>query len=338
MLSYYPNMGNYVYSHFVHNSDSYGGVKMSLVKKEAYYNSSTGVNKIRALIWYDDEIDHVAVFQIAHGVGEHIGRYDDFAKFLASKGFVVCGNDHIGHGKSVNSEDELGFTAEEEGYRRFVDDMHILHNIMHKRYPELPYFLFGHSMGSFCARLYAGAFGSELSGLIICGTGQVPSGFDFLVNSLSALARKMGPRTVNHALASSLNKFSCFGIRDKTSDLDWLSFDKQNVENYKNDPLCGHELSMAGIRDLCSVGILASDKLWPATVPTDLPILIISGAKDPIGFNGKGPVAVADALKVTGHEPEIIVYPHCRHEILNEEEYKEKVYLDILGWLNSVLF
>lgn len=311
---------------------------MSLVKKEAYFNSSTGVNNIRTLIWYDDEVDSVGVFQIAHGVSEHIGRYDDFAKFLASKGFVVCGNDHIGHGKSVNSEDELGFTCEEEGYRRFIDDMHILHNIMHKRYPTLPYFLFGHSMGSFCARLYAGTFGEELAGLIICGTGQIPSGLDFLVNTLSYLTRRVGPKKVNHALASSLNKFSCFGIKDKTSDLDWLSFDKENVENYKNDPLCGCELSMAGIRDLCSVAVLASDKLWPATVPTDLPILIISGAKDPIGFSGKGPVAVADALKITGHEPEIILYPHCRHEILNEGEYKDKIYFDILSWLNTVLF
>lgn len=311
---------------------------MALIKKEAYFNSSTGVNKIRTLIWLDDEVEHCAVFQISHGVSEHIGRYDDFAKFLASKGFIVCGNDHIGHGKSVNSEDELGFTAEKDGYRRFVDDMHILYSIMHKRYPELPYFLFGHSMGSFCARVYASTFGADLAGLILCGTGQIPSSLDFMVNTLSDLCDKFGPKTVNHTVASSLNKFSCFGIKDKTSDLDWLSFDKENVEKYAADPLCGFELSLAGIRDLCSIAIIASDKMWPVTIPTSLPVLIISGAKDPIGFNGKSPVAVADLLKETGHEPEVIVYPHCRHEILNEGESKEKVYLDILGFLNTVLF
>ena len=124
---------------------------MAIIKKEAYFNSSTGVNKIRTLIWQDDEVAPVAVFQIAHGVAEHIGRYDHFARFLASNGFVVCGNDHIGHGKSVACEADLGFTAEKEGYRRFVDDMHILYKIMHKRYPELPYYLFGHSMGGFAA-------------------------------------------------------------------------------------------------------------------------------------------------------------------------------------------
>ena len=124
---------------------------MSIIKKEAYFYSSTGVNKIRTLIWHDDDVEPVAVIQIAHGVCEHIDRYDDFARFLASKGYVVCGNDHIGHGKSVESMEDLGFTAEKEGYRRFVDDMHILYSIMRHKYPELPYFLFGHSMGSLCA-------------------------------------------------------------------------------------------------------------------------------------------------------------------------------------------
>ena len=310
---------------------------MSIIKKEAYFNSSTGVNKIRTLIWQDDEVTPVAVFQISHGVCEHINRYDDFARFLASKGYIVCGNDHIGHGKSVESEEDLGYTAEKEGYRRFVDDMHILYNIMHTKYPELPYFLFGHSMGSLCARVYASTFGSQLSGLILCGTAQVPSGLDFFINTLENAVAKFGPRTVNHALASMLNKFSSLSVQDKTSELDWLSVNKDNVEAYRNDPLCGQELTLAGLRDLASIGILASDKLWPATIPTDLPVMIIGGANDPVGFNGKGPIDCADSLTEVGIDPTVIIYPCCRHEILNED-CKETVYFDILGWLNSILF
>ncbi len=309
---------------------------MAIIKKEAYFNSSTGVNKIRTLIWTDDEVKPIAVFQIAHGVCEHIDRYDDFARFLASKGYVVCGNDHIGHGKSVENDADLGFTAEKEGYRRFVDDMHILYSIMHKRYPELPYFLFGHSMGSLCARVYASTFGTELAGLIICGTAQVPSGLEFMIDTLENLVQKFGPRTINHAMASSLNKFSSLMISDKTSDLDWLSINKENVENYKNDPLCGQELTLAGMRDLASIGILASDKMWPSTVPFDLPIMIISGALDPVGFNGKGPLDCAEALQESGHEPLVIIYPCCRHEILNED-CKERIYLDILGFASDIL-
>lgn len=309
---------------------------MAIVKKEAYFNSSTGVNKIRTLIWMDDQVEAVGVFQIAHGVCEHIDRYDDFAKFLASNGFIVCGNDHIGHGKSVNDEDELGFTAEKDGYRRFVDDMHILYSIMHKRYPALPYFLFGHSMGSLCARVYASSFGSELSGLIICGTAQVPSGLDFSINTLDKLVEAFGPRTVNHTVAGLLNKFSSLSISDRTSDLDWLSVNRENVKKYAEDPLCGFELSLAGVRDLAAIGILASDSMWPATIPTDLPVMIISGAMDPVGANGKGPIACSDSLVESGHDPLVIIYPGCRHEILNED-CKEKVYFDVLGWLKEIL-
>lgn len=307
---------------------------MAIIKKEAYYNSSTGVNKIRALIWYDDEVELKGVFQIAHGVSEHIGRYDHFARFLASNGYVVCGNDHLGHGKSVNCPEDLGFTAEEDGFRRFVDDMHILYNIMHKRYPDLKYYLFGHSMGSFCARVYASTFGDELSGLIICGTGQAPQGLEFLPNTLRELTERFGPRTKNSAIAGALNKASSLFIKDKTSELDWLSRNKKNVEAYRDDELCGIELTVAGVRDLVSVMALACDKLWPATIRQGLPIFIISGAEDPIGMNGRGPVSCADSLILYGHDPQVIVYPCMRHEILNEED-NEKVYLDILGFLNS---
>lgn len=309
---------------------------MAIQKKEAYFNSSTGINRIRTLIWEDDEVTPKGVVQIAHGVAEHIGRYDDFAKFLASNGFVVCGNDHIGHGKSVDDIEDLGFTAEKDGYRRFVDDMHILYSIMHKRYPELPYILFGHSMGSLCARLYASAFGTELSGLVICGTAQIPSGLDFTISTLDKLVEKFGPRTVNSKIAGLLNKSYSVGIPDRSSDLDWLSVNRDNIKKYADDPLCGQELSLAGLRDLMAVGILAGDKMWPVTVPTDLPILIISGAQDPVGNNGKGVIACADSLTETGHNPTVILYPGYRHEILNED-CKDKVYGDVLGWLGEIL-
>lgn len=307
---------------------------MAIIKKEAYFNSSTGVNKIRTLIWYDDSVELKAVFQIAHGVCEHIARYEEFALFLAKNGYVVCGNDHLGHGKSIESEADLGFTAEKEGYRRFVDDMHILYTIMHRRYPDLPYYLFGHSMGSLCARVYASTFGYELAGLILCGTAQIPSGLGMFVDTIENAVSKFGPRTVNHTLASMLNKVSSLSVSDKQTDLDWLSLNKKNVEDYIKDPLCGQELSLAGIRDLATIGILACDKMWPATVPVGLPILIIGGALDPVGQNGKGPIACADSLVDAGHEPTVLIYPCCRHEILNEDS-KEKIFNDILGWLGQ---
>ena len=307
---------------------------MAIIKKEAYFISSTGVNKIRCNIWEDDEQDKKAVFQIAHGVSEHIDRYDDFARFLASNGFVVCANDHLGHGKSVESLDDLGFFAEEDGDLRMIDDMHILTLIMKKRYPGLPYILFGHSMGSFCARSYAAAFGTELSGLILCGTGELPSSAVVLEEPIRFLCKKLGARTeISNAI---FDKISTLAIKGKKTDKDWLSVNEQNVIDYIADPLCGVGLKLGGVRDLLSLANTVCSTEWPSLVPAGLPILIISGANDPVGLNGKGVIAVCDNLESAGHSPEVIIYPGDRHEILNEDDH-EKVYFDILSWLGTVL-
>ena len=307
---------------------------MAIIKKEAYFISSTCVNKIRCNIWEDDEQEKKGVFQIAHGVSEHIDRYDDFARFLASNGFVVCANDHLGHGKSVESLDDLGFFAEEDGDLRMIDDMHILTLIMKKRYPKLPYILFGHSMGSFCARSYAAAFGNELNGLILCGTGEIPSSAVVLEEPIRFLCKKLGARTeISNAI---FDKISTIAIKGKKTDKDWLSVNEQNVIDYIADPLCGVGLKLGGVRDLLSLANTVCSPEWPSLVPAGLPILLISGAKDPVGMNGKGVIAVCDNLESAGHSPEVIIYPGDRHEILNEDDH-EKVYFDILCWLGTIL-
>lgn len=310
---------------------------MAIIRKEAFFLSSTGADSIRTLIWQEDSKEPRALFQIAHGVSEHIGRYDDFARFLAGNGFVVFGNDHLGHGKSASDDAGLGFTAEKDGHFRFVDDMHILTGIMKKRFKELPLILFGHSMGSFCARVYASVFGEELSGLILCGTGQIPSSLDFVAVSAQEAALKFGPRFTSEKILSLSNKFASLLIPDKEDDLDWISLSRKNIENYKKDPFCGIQLTLAGVRDLINIAVLGSNPNWANTIRAELPIMIISGAKDPIGLNGKGVLAVADRLEMTGHTTQVILYPQLRHEILNEET-DGRVYNDILKWLDKALF
>lgn len=306
-------------------------ISMAIIRKEAYFNSSTGVNSIRTLIWQDKDVKPRALFQISHGVCEHIGRYDDFARFLAAHGFVVFGNDHLGHGKSVSDESELGFTAEKDGHFRFVDDMHILTGIMKKRFPKLPFILFGHSMGSFCGRVYASVFGDELDGLILCGTGHIPPAFDFAAVTASDAAERFGSRYIIEKYGLIANKFASLLIPQKEDDLDWLSISKENIESYKNDPLCGINLTLAGVRDLISIGTLASKTGWAKSIPENVPIMVISGGKDPIGLNGAGVMTVANTLEKTGHNTEVILYPRLRHEILNEQT-DGKVYNDILEW------
>ncbi|HOJ36170.1 MAG TPA: alpha/beta fold hydrolase, partial [Clostridiales bacterium] len=223
---------------------------MSVICKEAYYNSSTGKDTIRALIWHDDTVAPIGVFQIAHGVCEHIGRYDDFARFLASNGFVVCGNDHLGHGKSVKSLADLGHTADENGDVRMVDDMHILTCIMKKRYPNLPYFLFGHSMGSFAARIYAADFGHELDGVIFCGTGQIPGVAALLKDAVEKTIDKIGVRKSSLGTMQLLGKLWSIPYKNDNDPLAWLSVDLENRERYREDPLCNFNLKLSGLRDL----------------------------------------------------------------------------------------
>lgn len=307
---------------------------MAVTKKDAYFVSSTGIDNIHCCIWQDGEKEPKAIFQIAHGVSEYIDRYDEFARFLAENGYIVCGNDHLGHGLSAKTLDDLGFFADEDGDIRLVDDMHILSLIMKKRHPGLPLILFGHSMGSFCARVYAATFGEELSALILCGTGELPASAVVLEEPLRFLCKKLGARAA--VPGDMLDKFGALTVRDRQTDKDWLSRNRENVEKYIADPYCGAPLKLGGMRDIVSLANSACATEWAFRIPLGLPIMLISGAKDPVGMNGKGVIACCDNLESAGHMPEVILYPGDRHEILNEDD-REKVFSDVLSWTEKVL-
>lgn len=308
---------------------------MALVRKEAFFNSSNGKNKIRTLIWQDEELTPIGIVQLTHGMCEHIARYDAFARFLASNGFIVCGNDHLGHGKSIEKRAEIGNMGAVNGDKRLVDDMHILTKIMKKRNPDIPYFLFGHSMGSFCARVYAAHFGNELDGLIICGTGNTPSIISVASTPIDALVEKFGHMKRIDKIAEIMNKGFSAMTEDKDNPLAWISYNEENRIAYSNDDLCTFTYTLGGYRDIYNLMREACDDAWVYRLPKDLPIMIVSGSSDPVGLNGKGVLAVADNLVKAGFDPTVILYPGMRHEILNETE-NQMVYNDILAFLQSV--
>lgn len=306
---------------------------MSVNRKEAYFMSTTGKNKIRCLIWQDDSSFPIAIVQIAHGVAEHIERYDEFARYLAGNGFIVCGNDHLGHGKSVESFDKLSIMPD-DGNVRIIDDMHKLHNIMTKKYPNLPYFIFGHSMGSFCARIYTSQFGDDLAGAVFCGTGEAPASLCLIETPLQYLVKKIGPEKKPKAVTKLFNKISCLGIKNPRTPCDWISFNEENVDKYIADPLCGDTFSLGLCRDLIKLASEACAFDWAYKVPKDLPILLISGSNDPVGFFGVGVQATCTNLETAGHKPNMVLYPNARHEVLNEDiNLREQVYYDVLQWL-----
>lgn len=301
-------------------------------KNEFRFPSSSGTVDIRSME-YVPEGKIIAVLQIAHGMVEFIDRYENFAAFLASKGILVVGNDHIGHGGSVKSEEDWGYFGE-NGNRILLDDMHELTRLTKEKYPNLPYFLLGHSMGSFYARQYLGEFGNELDGAIIMGTGLEPlfvvKGGMFLCK-LIALFKGWRYRSnfVNQvAFGSYGKKFEPLRTR-----ADWLSKDEALVDWYINEPRCSFLFTLNAYYSMFEGIARLHDKKLLEKVPKDLPIFFVSGEDDPVGSFGKEVVYSVETLKEVGVKNiDMKLYPNDRHEILNETD-KETVYVDLYEWL-----
>lgn len=304
---------------------------------EFFFMSSTGVNRIHVKTCAPDgEIR--GVIQIEHGIAEHVERYGDFMEFLAGNGFFVAADDHLGHGKSIERDDDKGFFADSDGWWRVIDDIRTVHETLKKKYPSLPFILFGHSMGSFLARTYLIKYPDDFDAAIISGTGQqspllVGAGA-FMANSM---VKKSGPRgdgqKLNDIAFGSYNK----KIKLKHTDFDWLSRDEKNVQKYIDDPLCGFVAKCSLYRDMMEGIKFISSKENAAKMNKNTPVYFMSGAADPVGDYGKG---VEKAYKmfcnVGMKDVTIRLYPEGRHEMLNEIN-RADVYRDILNWLNEKL-
>lgn len=304
-------------------------------KEEFYFDSNDGLTKIRALKFIPDG-EVKAILQISHGMVEFIDRYEGFANYLCEKGFLVVGNDHLGHGGSVNSKEDWGYFAKKDGYRIVLDDILKLLKIVKKDYPNRKYYLLGHSMGSFLARLFLIEYGNELDGAIIMGTGQQSKGTLVAGKALTKLislfkGEKYRSSFINNMALGSYNK----KFEPSKTHCDWLTKDEKIVNWYYNEPRCQFVFTLNGYYNLFSMIEQIIDEKNLEKMPKDLPVLIVSGEDDPVGNFGKDPKVVYEAFKSIGMKNiDLKLYPNDRHEILNETD-KALVYEDIYNWLKK---
>ncbi|MBQ7858693.1 MAG: alpha/beta fold hydrolase [Faecalibacterium sp.] len=311
---------------------------MSALKIENIRFESSWQNQpVAGFLFYDPDVAPCAILQISHGMAEYILRYRNFAEYLVKHGYVICGNDHLGHGATSGSEYPDGFFSPKNGRYHLLKDLHTMNQVVRSRYPGLPLVLFGHSMGSFYARWFAEKYPNDLDAVVYCGTSGKNPAAPAAVLLTKVIQAFYGPMH-----RSKLCYQAAFGaylkkIPNPTSQNDWLSVNAQNVADYDNDPKCGFMFTVSAFGELTSILSHVNSDQWYKAVPKQLPVLVTAGMEDPVGNYGQGPTEVAELLRQNGVEQvQLKLYDGMRHEILNEEDCAV-VYADILAWCNRVL-
>ena len=306
--------------------------------REFTFPSSDGTHSVGAVWWLPDEGAPRAVVQLVHGISEYIGRYAPFARYLTDHGFAVVGHDHLGHGRTAKGREEYGWFAERDGWKYVLKDTHTLRQLAGEAYPGLPYFILGHSMGSFVTRGYLMFYPGTVDGAILSGTGQEAGLLVGFGQKLSALlCRIKGPDHVSSFVYQlSLGNYDR-AFRPNRTDSDWLSRDQASVDAFLADPLCGFQPTVGMFRDMLGGIRYIGDPVNAVRMDQYTPVLFLSGDRDPVGSMGRGVRRVEKLFREAGcRDVTVKLYPGARHEILNETNRAE-VQQDLLDWLEKKL-
>lgn len=301
------------------------------------FPSSEGTKDIVYYIYEPSDVKNArGVIQIAHGMCEYIDRYGEFIVNMNRRGYIVAGNDHLGHGRTALNDEERGFFAEKNGWRFLTRDLHRMTLILREKYTGLPLVLVGHSMGSFISRLCLSWFPEDIDAAVLMGTcAGVPKTAAAVAADLMGAVK--GKRThVNVTRGIAYNALA-LGIPGRKSSDDWITRDRQKLESYENDELGNFSFTAQAYSDLVRLLNEVSADDWAASVPPDKPILLISGDRDPLGENGKGVRKVYERLREAGaRKITLRLYKDARHELMNETN-REEVYSDIGRWTEMAL-
>lgn len=307
----------------------------TMTRTEGSYPSSNQKDTIFYTLWMPDGNPR-GIVQIVHGMDEYVERYSEFAEFLCENGLIVCGNDHLGHGRSAVTDEDLGYFADSDGDRCLVQDVETLRGILRSRYRALPYIIMGHSMGSFITRAYVSSHPDSVDAVILSGTagGGRPFGFGkFLCGVIAKLRGK-------HYRSEMVKKIAFQGYNKRfkgDTGVEWVTNDPDKLSAYAGDPKCTFTFTVQGYRDLFTLLSYVNSDEWYEKMPKNLPILFFAGSDDPVGDYSNGVKQVAEKLMdadvsdVTVH-----IYEGERHEVLNGISRK-KACSDILEWLDRVI-
>lgn len=308
---------------------------MNYIHKDITFPSSDGKNTIHAELFIPSDSNIKGVVQIAHGMMDYIGRYAGMAEALCSAGYVLAGNDHLGHGDSVATPDDYGFFASKNGGSYVIDDIKTMNDILRCEFQGVPVVLLGHSMGSFISRIYAEKYTGSIDGLIIHGTaGPNPAtgAGKLIVKLLRALK---GERYRSKFICSLADGGYNKGFDPSEGSGAWLTRDPSMVADRVGNPKNDFIFTLAGYEDLFTFLGDCNSKSWFASFPSGLPTLIVSGEEDPVGGFGKGVRYVYDNLKKNGAQVELKLYPGARHELFKETN-REEVFADLVSWIERV--
>lgn len=296
--------------------------------------STDSKNNLNVIIW-ETEKEPIGVLQIVHGMAEYIDRYDNFAKYMTEHGFNVIGHDHLGHGHSVSDERDYGFFAEENGDKIIIEDMHSVTQYAREKWEELPNFILGHSMGSFCLRQYLTKYSNDVFGAIIMGTGWIPSAAALLGKTIATnTCKSKGSHTVNPLLIKLTLEPYNKPFAPARTNCDWLSRDEKQVDLYVNDKLCGFDFTAGAYKDFFTILEKIAKNRQLIGMRKSLPILITSGSVDPVGGKKACEKLNAQYKRCGIDDVTLKLWENDRHEILNELD-KSDVYRYIYNWLKN---
>ena len=276
-----------------------------------------------------------ATVQIVHGLAEYVDRYDAFMEYLTQAGFAVYGNDHIGHGNSVH-EDRWGYVGEQAGWNIMLTDILTLSRQIRSAHPDVPHFLFGHSMGSFLARSFLIKYPDLHDGCVICGTGHPARAVTMGARALAAIEiKRHGPGYYSEMLDGVMNKQYNGGYDNPRTAFDWISSDPNRVDEYIADPKCGFVPTAGLLSEILKGLSFITSRRNIEKMSKDIPIYFISGAEDPVGELSQGVIRAYKAfLKAGMKDVSLKLYPNLRHEIMLEVD-RDEVMTDVLNWLEE---